>query len=171
MNEFLDAYSDDQIYLMMIKDLVASHPTEAAVPENIKYSSFCRLWAVMMVGSIEAMIKVWDTGEEFWTDVRAYFDKQSNEDRVGGLQRAFTSRGLTTDVEVFKDFLAIKHIRNSYIHSNWSDAQKVYVRERNFPGNMMEFEERHLIRMQEVYFVIMNCLGTINALGLSATKT
>ena len=56
-SEFIDAYSDDQIYLHLIEELVNSHPTESLVPDSIKYSSFSRLWAVMMVGGVECMIK------------------------------------------------------------------------------------------------------------------
>jgi len=54
---FIDAYSDDQIYLQLIEKLVNEHPVEGRVPDSIKYSSFSRLWIVMMVGSIEILCK------------------------------------------------------------------------------------------------------------------
>jgi hypothetical protein len=163
MNEFIDAYSDDQIYLSMIKELVDNHPVESTVPEKIKYSSYCRLWTVMMVGSIEAMVKVWDTGDFLWADIAAYFDKKSNENRVEDLKNAFQLRGVDVDVEMFKDFLAIKYIRNSYIHSNWNETQRKYAISRNFPGDVMNFEPRHFDRMQAVHHHIMNGLGMIHA--------
>lgn len=170
MNEFIDAYSDDQIYLSMIKELVDNHPVESTVPEKIKYSSFCRLWVVMMVGSIESMIKVWDTGDFLWADISAYFDKQSNEDKVDRLEKAFNLRGLTVDVEMFKDFLAIKYIRNSYVHSNWNETHRKFVISRKFPKDVMSFEARHFDRMQAVYAHIMNGLGMIHALNSTLQK-
>jgi len=165
LNEFIDAYSDDQIYLSMIKELVNNHPIESNVPENIKYSSFCRLWAVMMIGSIESMVKVWVTGDILWADISAYFDRKSNEDRVDDLKKAFSLRGLDVDEEMFKDFLAIKYIRNSYVHSNWSETQRKYTISRNFPGDVMHFETQHFHRMQAVYSHIMNNLGMLHALN------
>ena len=111
------------------------------------------------------MIKVWDTGDIRWTDISAYFEKQSNEDRIEGLQKAFDLRGLEVDIEMFKDFSAIKYIRNSYIHSNWTETQRGYVIARNFPGNVMNFEPSHFARMQAVYAHIMNKLGMARALN------
>jgi hypothetical protein len=165
VNEFIDAYSDDQIYLSMIQNLVDAHPVEAAAPENIKLSSFCRLWAVMMVGSIESMIKVWNTGDALWADIAAYFDSQSNENRVSRLMNAFRMRGLKVDPEMFQDFLAIKYIRNAYIHSSWSEPQRTFSVSRGFPGDVMSFNTAHFKRMQAVYFHVMNNLGMVHALN------
>lgn len=165
INEFIDAYSDDQIYLTLIKELVNNHPVEGNVPERIKYSSFCRLWTVMMVGSIESMVKVWDTGDFLWEDIAAYFDNKSNEDKVEGLRSAFALRGLEVNEDMFKDFLAIKYIRNSYVHSNWSNSQREYVISRNFPGNVMNFDKSHFSRMQAVYEHVMNRLGMVHAMN------
>ena len=53
VSQFIDAYSDDQIHLEVLERLVHAHPDEGHVPDSIKYSSFCRLRAVMMVGSVE----------------------------------------------------------------------------------------------------------------------
>jgi hypothetical protein len=165
MNEFIDAYSDDQIYLTMIRDLVDNHPVESAAPENIKLSSFCRLWAVMMVGSIESMIKVWNTGDTFWADIAAYFDDRSNKNRINRLMSAFQRRGLSVDAEMFQDFLAIKYIRNAYIHSKWKEDERVFAKSRGFPGDVMSFSAAHFERMQAVYFHVMNKLGMVHALN------
>ncbi len=170
INEFIDAYSDDQIYLTLIEDLVNRHPVESGVPDSIKYSSFCRLWVSMAVGSIEAMIKIWNTGDALWADIATYLNKKSNEDRIRDLRASFELRGLKLDPEIFKDFLALKYIRNAYIHSSWSPSQQKYVVSRGFPGNMMHFEKSHLDRMQIVYQELMNGLGMINALNASLRR-
>ncbi len=158
-DEFIEAYSDDQIYLTMIEDLVNEHPIEANVPDNIKYSSFSRLWLVMMVGAIESMIKCWNNGNVLWSDIASYLDRQPNNERVDNLANAFKNIGLDIDSEMFKDFLAFKYIRNAYIHSNWNDSQRNYVASRNFPKNVMNFEKDHFERMKAVYIHILNNLG------------
>lgn len=165
VNEFIDAYSDDQIYLSMIQDLVDSHPVESLVPEKIKVSSFCRLWIVMMVGSIESMIKVWNTGDAFWSDIASYFNKQTNENRVDRLMESFRIRGLNVDDAMFQDFLAIKYIRNAYIHSEWSASQREFAVSRGFPSDVMNFNSGHFKRMQAVYVHVMNNLGKVHALN------
>ncbi|WP_103255735.1 hypothetical protein [Tabrizicola aquatica] len=169
-NEFIDAYSDDQIYLTLIKDLVNDHPVEVAVPDSIKYSAFCRLWVSMAVGSIESMIKVWNTGDELWSDIATYLNRKSNENRIKDLKASFERRGLNLDPEIYKDFLALKYIRNAYIHSDWSPSQRSYVVSRGFPGNMMQFNKEHLDRMQKVYIGLMNGLGMINALNATLRR-
>lgn len=65
MDEFIDSYSDDQIYLTLLEKLVDGDPEEAPCPERIKYSSYCRLWSTMMIGSIEMMIKNGTQGTTF----------------------------------------------------------------------------------------------------------
>ncbi|OCP86418.1 hypothetical protein AKH09_23685 [Vibrio parahaemolyticus] len=159
ISEFLDAYSDDQIYLEMIEKLVNDHPVEANVPENIKYSSFSRLWVVMSVGSIEAMITEWTKNQPMLFDVREYFDNGSNEERIQRLVDAFNLRGIPVNEELFKDYLAVKYIRNAYVHGNWSENQKAYVVQRGFPDNCMNFCKSDFDRFKEIYYHILQCLG------------
>ena len=104
MDEFIDAYSDDQIYLEMIERLVNNDPVESVVPDSIKYSSFCRLWIVMMVGSIEMMIKKWAKPEWLMADIAAYLEKGTNEEKIDGLFKAIEMRGLQPDRDCFEVF-------------------------------------------------------------------
>ena len=159
ISEFLDAYSDDQIYLEMIEKLVNDHPVEATVPDRIKYSSFSRLWIVMAVGSIEAMISEWTKGEPFLIDVRDYFSQGSNNERIERLVAAFKLRGINPDEEIFKDYLAVKYIRNAYVHGSWNENQKLYVEQRGFPNSCMEFSKENFERFKQCYHHILNCLG------------
>ena len=159
VSEFIDAYSDDQIYLDMLEGLVNSHPTESVVPGSIKYSAFSRLWAVMMVGGVECMIKEWARNESALHDVYSYFDQGSNEQRVERLRNAFKLRGIEAKIDHFEDFLAVKYIRNAYVHGEWNHMQRDYVVQRGFPGTLMSFDASHFSRMKASYVHVMQCLG------------
>lgn len=163
VSEFIDAYSDDQIYLEMLEGLVNAHPVEANAPDSIKYSSFCRLWAVMMVGGVESMIKEWAQHKPMLFDIYSYFDKQSNADRIERLRAAFKLRGITVDADHFEDFLAVKYIRNAYVHGEWDEKQRSYAEGRGFPRSLMSFEKSHFEKMKASYVHVMNCLGMANA--------
>jgi hypothetical protein len=163
VSEFIDAYSDDQIYLEMLVGLVNAHPLEAHAPDSIKYSSFSRLWAVMMVGAVECMIKEWAQHKPMLSDIYSYFDNGSNVDRIAKLTKAFSLGGMNVNADHFENFLAIKYIRNAYVHGKWNDDQRSYVVQRGFPNTLMTFEETHFIKMKDSYFHVMQCLGMANA--------
>lgn len=168
MDEFIEAYSDDQIYLILLEKIVENDPQESLCPERIKYSSYCRLWSVMMIGSIEMMIKKWNTGDELWQDIYSYFESGPNDVRIDRIKQAFSIRKITLDDAIYKDLLAIKYIRNAYVHGDWNASQKTYVVGRGFPDSLMSFSRKNLIRFKEVYESIMNALGMINALNAIA---
>lgn len=165
INEFIDAYSDDQIYLELIEKLVNEHPVEANVPNNIKYSSFCRLWIVMMVGSIEMMIKKWANSEDMMHDIASYLKDGSNEERLNRLYAAFEIRGLKPERNLFNDYLVCKYIRNAYVHGEWNDSQRKYVEEKGFPSTIMQFLPMHYERAKKSYYHLMNGLGMANAIN------
>jgi len=164
VNEFIDAYSDDQIFLTLLEKLVENDPQESTCPESIKYSSYCRLWSTMAIGCIEMMIKKWNTGDNLWSDIYSYFDSGPNDVRIDRLKQAFESRGIDLDDNIFEDLLAIKYIRNAYVHGDWNEQQKAYVIGRGFPDTLMKFTKSNFGRFQEVYASIMNTLGMIHAL-------
>jgi len=163
ISEFIDAYSDDQIYLDILEKLIAANPTEAVVPASIKYSSFARLWAVMMVGGIECMIKEWARDESGLHDIYSYFDQGSNVQRIERLRTAFKLRDIEPKIEHFEDFLAVKYIRNAYVHGEWNQEQRKYVVQRGFPGTLMSFDATHFERMKTSYVHVMHCLGMTKA--------
>lgn len=163
VSEFIDAYSDDQIYLEILEGLVNDHPVEANTPDSIKYSSFARLWAVMMVGGVECMIKEWARHKPMLFDIYSYFDDGSNIDRIDRLKKAFRLRGINVDAGHFENFLAIKYIRNAYVHGEWNETQRTYVVQRGFPYSLMSFEQAHFMKMKESYNHVMSRLGMANA--------
>ena len=167
IDEFIDAYSDDQIYLELIEKLVNDHPVESNVPESIKYSSFCRLWIVMMVGSIEMIIKKWANLEPIMHDIASYFESGSNEERLQRLYKAFEVRGLNPDQKCFDDYLACKYIRNAYVHGEWNENQRKYVEENALPSTTMSFTPEHYERVKKSYYHLMNGLGMANAMNTS----
>lgn len=169
VSEFIDAYSDDQIYLETLERLVNNHSVEVTVPNNIKYSSFSRLWAVMMLGSIECMIKEWGQ-EHSAKDIYAYFEKGSNAELIKKLITAFEIRGIRVDVDHFEDYLAVKYIRNAYIHSEWFGETKHFVKARCFPDNLMSFNEMHLEKMKASYFHVMQYLRMAKAFHTIVTN-
>lgn len=165
IDEFIDAYSDDQIYLEMIEKLVNDHPSESVVPDSIKYSSFCRLWLVMMVGSVEMMIKKWAKPESMIADIAAYLEKGPNEEKIDELFKALELRGLEPKRECFDDYLACKYIRNAYIHGEWNEKQRKFVESKGFPSTTMKFSPQHYARVKECYYHLLNKLGMANALN------
>ncbi len=165
VDEFVDAYTDDQIYLELIEKLVNEHAVEAIVPDSIKYSSFCRLWMVMMVGSIEMMVKQWADPDSMMFDIAEYFDSGTNEVRIDRLYKAFEIRGLKPDRQCFDDFLACKYIRNAYVHGAWNLGQRDYVESKGFPSTMMGFTPEHYERVKKCYYHIMNGLGMARAMN------
>ncbi len=162
LSEFIEAYSDDQIYIDMLEDLVNSHPSESIVTESIKYSAYSHLWSVMMVGGIECMIKEWARADSAMHDVYSYFENGSNAERIERLLKAFTLRRIDAKIKHFEDFLAIKYIRNAYIHGEWNQNQREYVEKQGFPRTLMSFEKNHFERMKLSYFHVMQCLGIAN---------
>lgn len=160
-SEFIDAYSDDQTYLEELEELVNSNQV---VPDNIRYSSLSRLWSVMIVGSVESMIKEWTKNEPLLSDIYAYFDKGSNADRIDRLKKAFQLRGIEIDTELLEQYLSIKYIRNAYVHGQWDEKQKLFVIEQGFPESLMEFEQHHFAKIKASYYHVMNCLGITKGL-------
>lgn len=171
IKEFIDAYSDDQIYLELIEKLVNDHSIEGLVPDNIKYSSFCRLWIVMMVGSIEMLINTWTKNETMMTDIASYSNNGSNEERVERLFKALKLRGLDPKKEHFDDFLACKFIRNAYVHGEWNEKQRIYVESRGFPSVVMKFSPQHYNRIKKCHYHLINQLGMANALNTLIKKS
>ncbi len=100
-----------------------------------------------------------------------YLESGNNRDRMRHLHSAFTNFGIQIDKDVFQDFLAIKYIRNSYIHGTWNEEQRKFALSRNFPGDLMQFTGEHLAKIKRVYQSILSALGTVNAIvNLHASK-
>lgn len=158
-SEFIDAYSDDQIYINMLEGLLEAHSAEPSTEERMGYPSLSRLWAVMMVGSVECMVKEWTANRPGLSDIYAYFQDGSNEERIQRLREAFKLRGLPLNTSAFVDFLAVKYIRNSYVHAEWNTLQRQFVADQGFPVDIRHFDKGHFGRMKVSYEHVMNNLG------------
>lgn len=164
VTELTDAYSDDMLYLLDLDKMIESQPGGNATPDFIKYSCCCRLWATMMVGTFEMVVKSWGQNDVFWRDIMRYLkdgrsDNRSNRDRVDSLQKAIQTRGLKAQMNDFDDLLAIIYIRNAYVHGKWIPAQAKYVEARGFPSDLMKFSKDNFERMKSIYSAVLTPLG------------
>lgn len=160
-DEFLDAYSDDQISLELFERIAQfDHPPSLTIPDHILHSTLCRLWATMLIGSIECMIQQWASSKTDMGDIYEYFQHRlPNDQRLNKLRWAFERRRIDVDEGIFKDLLAIKYIRNAYIHTRWNPKEVNYVGTRGFPRNVNAFTADHLARMKVAHHHAMTCLG------------
>jgi hypothetical protein len=155
MKEFIDTYSDDIIYLKEGRRALLTHPLR----KEIKFlcdASYCRMLAIMMIGSIEMMFAEWEKQDRNEV-LKMWFSKNDKEgkpikngDRVIALYNAFKDAGINVDKEVFEDFLAIKYLRNTIIHTDWKDYGKDWLEKRGFPTDTRELSEKDWNRMLNV---------------------
>ena len=147
--EFIDTYSDDLLYLIDSRKCLLTSPFRIE-SKDLCNASFCRLFAVFMVGSIEAMLEFWKSKDNFGV-LSKYFDNNvSNEERIQNLYEAFRKAGVAVDREVFEDYLAIKYLRNIVVHARWKPYEKEQLEKRGFPTNTRRLSEEHWYKMLEV---------------------
>jgi len=147
IDEFTDTYSDDVIYLREGRLALLTHPLREEIPELCN-ASFCRLYAIIMIGSIEAMLERWRTRDSLKI-LDAYFAQGiTNGDRVKSLRAAFVKNGINVKQDVFDDYLAIKYLRNAVVHASWETQsgqvkqdQLDWIAARNFPTDTRKLTE------------------------------
>jgi len=155
VNEFIDAYSDDLIYLREGRQALLTHPLRREI-KDLCDSSYCRMLAIVMIGSIEAMFLEWKKQDKIGVLETWFADKDSsgkkitNGERVRVLYDAFRQAGIAVDTEVFDDFLAIKYLRNTIVHGKWKSHEKEWLEKRGFPTDTRSLSEKHWNRMQAV---------------------
>lgn len=148
VSEFIEGYSDDTIYLLEMREALLTHPFKVAGPYFT--SSFNRVHCIFMIGSLEAMLKEW-SDKDSGNFLKEYFNKKNtNEVRIHNLFEAFHSNNIAVDLEILKDFLAIKYIRHSIMHSGWKENQMEYIKSRGFPIDSRELTDKDLEKMQLV---------------------
>lgn len=147
MNEFIDAYSDDKSYLEQYEILLQKHRGST---EALYIPMLCRFHIVSCIGAVEMCIKQWMENKA--SDLyNVYFKKNTrNEQKVVALKNAFLNLGLRVEDSVLDDFLALKYLRNTIIHSEWDQDQRIYVLGRGFPDNIMKFNRTHLHRIKSI---------------------
>jgi len=149
--EFIDTYSDDLLYIIEARKVLLTHPFRREIKELCD-ASFCRLLIVFMVGSIEAMMQHWRE-KKGGTILDKYFTKDKrikNSERIRSLTEAFRKAGINVDVEIFKDYLAIKYLRNTIIHARWKPPEAEWVEKRGFPLDTRKLTEEHWYKILEV---------------------
>lgn len=147
--EFIDTYSDDIISLQEGRNALLTHSLRRE-SKDLCDASFCRIFAIMMVGSIETMLEAWRERDSLGILDSYFAARISNGDRVASLFNAFNNAGINVDREVFNDYLAIKYLRNVVVHARWKDYEKEWLEHRGFPADTRELTEQHWKKMQSV---------------------
>jgi hypothetical protein len=148
-DEFIDTYSDDVLYIIDARKTLLTHPFRAEI-KALCDASFCRLLIVFMIGSIEAMIEHWKTLSNNPVLDTYLAENASNAERVESLRKAFENAEIEVDSEVFDDYLAIKYLRNTIVHSRWKAREMEWVEERHFPIDTRNLTEQHWNRILDV---------------------
>lgn len=148
-NEFIDTYSDDLLYLEDARSALMTHPLRDG-NETYLDPSLCRLAIVFSIGAVEAMLGEWRVRDQA-SILEPYFaTRSSNRTRIMGLYDAFCSSGIEVDRDVFEDYLAIKFLRNTIVHSEWKESEKILVCERGFPTDTRKLTKEHLDKIDDV---------------------
>ncbi len=168
MNEFIDTYSDDLLYLMDFRESHLTHPGKKATPFLLN-ASLARIFSAFMIGSIEAMIEHW-RDKDTNNILEAYFINGSNEDRINALFKNFENNGIDVNQDILKKYLAIKYLRNSLIHSSWNENQKNFIKLMGFPTDTRKLNETHLEIMYEVNVEMMKYIAATEFKEFSQAK-
>jgi hypothetical protein len=151
ISEFIDSYSDDLISLREGSLALLTHPLHPnEATAYLMDASFCRMLAIIVIGSIEAMLSAWVERDR--VDVlRKYFaEGVRNGERIQSLYEAFHNAGIAVDRDVFDDYLAVKYIRNTIIHGKWKPDEKEWVAGRGFPTDSRQLIAEHWTRIEHV---------------------
>lgn len=164
INEFIDSYSDDIIYLKEGRWALLTHPLRREI-KDLCDASYSRMLAIMIIGSIETMLLEWKKQDKIGILDTWFAEKDStgkkitNRRRVQVLYDAFRQAGIAVDKEVFDDFLAVKYLRNTIVHGKWKDNEKAWLEERGFPTDTRSLRESHWHKMQSVNDNMMFYIG------------
>jgi len=174
IDEFTDIYSDDLIYLKEARIALLTHPLRNEHHELCN-ASFCRIYSIMMIGSIEAMLERWCERDNF-NILNEYFASGiSNENRIKNLREVFVEKGINVQAKVFDDYLAIKYIRNAIVHASWETAtgnlkqnQLDWINERGFPTDTRKLTSKDLERFEWVNGNMMFYIALTGLEGVQA---
>jgi len=148
-DEFIYTYSDDLLYLIDARKTLLTCPFRMESKELCD-ASFCRLFAVFMVGNLEAMLEYWKAKDNIGVLGKYFAEKATNGERIQSLYEAFVNANIPVDKEVFEDYLAIKYLRNIIVHARWKAYEKEQLEKRGFPTDTRKLNEDHWYRMLEV---------------------
>src|SRR5262245_23890798 len=152
VGEFIDTYSDDLINIHEARAAAYTHPLRGdyAFAELLLDASFCRILVVFVVGGIEAMLEAWRDRDGFDVLNKYFARNVKNGERVTSLYQAFLDAGIQVDRQIFDDYLAIKYLRNTVIHSKWKEHEKDWLDARGFPSDTRKLTKVHLDKIEHV---------------------
>lgn len=169
IGELIDTYSDDLIYIHEGRAALLTHPLRGdyAFREYLD-ASFCRLLAVFMIGSIEAMLKSWRDRDRVGVLEKYFMENVSNGERVASLYEAFRDAGIQVDRQIFDDYLAIKYLRNAIVHGRLKDHEKEWLDRCGFPTDTRKLTKEHFDRIEHVnqnmmFYIFLTSLATPSA--------
>jgi len=117
IDEFIDAYSDDFLYLLEAPRALITHPLRGDYTfEEFLNASFCCLFIAWVFQAIEIMLQTWQERDQIGILSQYFKEGFSNGYRVNALCPAFRQASIPVHPDVFKDFLAIKYLRNTIVH-------------------------------------------------------
>lgn len=153
ISEFIDTYSDDLSFLHDAWRALLTHPLSEywAFSEYLD-ASFCRILAVVWVGSIDAMLTEWRARRRDPANIldKYFGEGVSNGDRVRNLYQAFHDARVPVDQEIFNDYLATKYLRNTIVHGKWKKHEKEWLDLRGFPVDTRKLKREHLNKIDHV---------------------
>ncbi|MGV3003419.1 hypothetical protein [Vibrio sp. E150_018] len=165
-NEFIDTYSDDIIYLIEARKALIKDPMVNNL-EPLCTASLSRILIVFTIGTIEASLEHWNEDDQTGILGNYFQSNCSNKQRIESLENAFTEKGIIVDSEIFKDFLAIKYLRNTIVHASWNDRGKEYLIERDFPTDTRQLNEKHWKRIVTIHNNMLMYLGMTKVSSLT----
>jgi|GEM_PF-5324071 len=150
-HHFLRTYSRDVLTLKFARNALLSHPKRPILGHQ-EDAAFCRILMMVTVSAVESVLDLWHDN----VGIRAYFaTRASNEDRVRALKLSMQEAGVSVDENVLFDFLAIKYLRNTYVHANLRDSEREWISKRGFPTDFEMLTAREWERISEVATVML----------------
>jgi hypothetical protein len=171
-NNFIDCYTDDIQLLRDARYSLHTHPLFDSTLEKKKIDAgFCRLFIVWMVSSLDFCLSNWRKKDQLKI-LDSYFStdpKATNGDKIKALKEAFVQKNIIVDENVFKDYLAIKYLRNIIVHGDETieSGAAYWIKDRGFPIELDRFESAHWEKLQ---WIEQNLLFYVSIPTLIATS-
>ena len=147
ITSFIDVFSDDLITIREARQAYLTHPLISTIP-SICEASFCRIFIVWSVTSIEYLLREWREKDHLKILEAWFAADDSNGHRIQALFEAFKEKGFNCNVGVFEDYLAIKYLRNVIAHQEMREGERYWIEKRGFPTDLAKLSTDHWERLQ-----------------------
>ncbi len=157
IQEFLNASADDILFLRKARDALLSHPKMLA-DEYKSESAVCRIMAVLAVSAMDRILEMW-RGDD---SLCGYFkERQSNAKKIASLSEFFAKSAVTPDAEIISDYLAIKYLRNTVVHTEWKGTQTESIKKRGFPIYLRDLDHTHWDRIVRMMLWMLRSIAKV----------